>query len=165
MQIVQFRARGVRRRVRERGHNEIMSDLGQRAARARVWQPYRASFPCAASPDSAISVSPSRASRRKADMSEGCDGNSICLSLTPSPSRLGMERSDPSSLSLTLTWHGTKRRRRQMKYFIQPPRRRLRRSPIPSYVMHNNEAPRRLFLMRGMQSGIDCRCLSGRSFI
>ena len=113
---------------------------------ARVWQPHRASFPCSVrrlSPSLSV-IPPSSPSR--ADVSEGCDGNSICLSLTPSPAKAcGGATLLPISISLALARRGTKRRRRrQMKYFIQktPPQppRALSHSHVPSHLMHNNEA-------------------------
>ena len=140
---------------------------------ARVWQPHRASFPCSVrrlSPSLSV-IPPSSPSR--ADVSEGCDGNSICLSLTPSPAKAcGGATLLPISISLALARRGTKRRRRrQMKYFIQktPPPPPLRSLPCPKPTLciitrRARSRRRRLFLMRGMQSGIDCRCLNVPSF-
>ena len=76
--------------------------------------------PCAAYLPLSLSVIPP-SSPSRADVSEGCDGNSICLSLTPSPAKAcGGTTLLPISISYALARRGTKRRRRrQMKYFIQ----------------------------------------------
>ena len=115
---------------------------------SHIWP---ASSPCAASPPLSLSLHHARA-----DMSEGCDGNSICLSLTPRPPRRGEERPFLPSFPLwSLAWYKT--------------------APPPNEIFHSAAlccrpilcitTKRRLFLMRGMQSGIDCRCLNRRSFV